>query len=131
MDALFERPRDTKGILFDMRGYPQGTAGQITPRINTRKARSGPQFRRAEISALSSIEESHGGYVFAQPMPEDDRGLPLYTRPTLMLIDERAISQAEHSGLFFEAANGTRFVGTPSAGANGDITSFSLRGASR
>jgi acyl carrier protein len=45
-----------------------------------------------------------------------------------MLIDDRAISQSEHSGLFYEAANGTKFIGTPSAGANGDVTGFTLPG---
>jgi C-terminal processing protease CtpA/Prc len=45
-----------------------------------------------------------------------------------MLIDERAISQAEHTGLFFEAANGTTFIGMPTAGANGDVTRLSLPG---
>lgn len=48
-----------------------------------------------------------------------------------MLIDERTISQAEHTGLFFEAANGTKFVGTPTSGANGDVTSFSVPGGIR
>jgi C-terminal processing protease CtpA/Prc len=45
-----------------------------------------------------------------------------------MLIDERAISQAEHTGLFLEAANGTKFIGSPTAGANGDVTSFCVPG---
>ncbi len=45
-----------------------------------------------------------------------------------MLIDERAISQSEHSGLFFEAAADTVFIGTPSAGANGDVTTLTLPG---
>ena len=38
-----------------------------------------------------------------------------------MLIDERAESQAEHTGLLLRAANGTRFVGTPTAGADGEL----------
>jgi C-terminal processing protease CtpA/Prc len=45
-----------------------------------------------------------------------------------MLIDERAISQAEHTGLFLKAANGTTFVGSPTNGANGDVTRFGLPG---
>ena len=53
---------------------------------------------------------------------------PKYAAPTVMLIDDRAISQSEHSGLFYEAANGTQFVGSPTAGANGDITRLTLPG---
>jgi C-terminal processing protease CtpA/Prc len=45
-----------------------------------------------------------------------------------MLVDERTQSQAEHTGLFFEAANGTVFVGSPTAGANGDVTTVVLPG---
>ena len=46
----------------------------------------------------------------------------------MMLIDERAISQAEYTGLFFEAANGTTFVGSPTMGANGDVTTLTFPG---
>lgn len=45
-----------------------------------------------------------------------------------MLIDERTQSQAEHAGLFFEAANGTKFIGGHSSGANGDMTNFFVPG---
>ena len=45
-----------------------------------------------------------------------------------MLIDKRAMSQSEHTGLFFEAANGTTFIGSPTVGANGDVTTLTLPG---
>jgi C-terminal processing protease CtpA/Prc len=45
-----------------------------------------------------------------------------------MLIDEYAQSQAEHTALFFEAATDVTFVGTPTAGANGDVTTVLLPG---
>jgi C-terminal processing protease CtpA/Prc len=48
-----------------------------------------------------------------------------------MLIDERAISQAEHSGLFYRAANGTVFIGSPTQGADGDVTNFMAPGGIR
>ncbi|HYG63300.1 MAG TPA: S41 family peptidase [Thermoanaerobaculia bacterium] len=127
VDAMFEKVKDTRALIFDMRGYPHSTAGEIAARINTRKARIGAQFRRSQVSAFST-EETASGYYFSQPLTEDPRGLPLYTRPTVMLIDDQAISAAEHTGLFLEAANGTRFIGTPTAGANGDITRFTLPG---
>lgn len=125
--AAFEKVKLTRALVFDMRGYPNGTAWSIAPRINTRNAKVGAQFRRSQVSAFS-VEESESGFYFAQPLPKGPPDLPKYTQPTVMLIDDRAISQSEHSGLFFEAANGTRFIGTASAGANGDVTSFTLPG---
>jgi hypothetical protein len=45
-----------------------------------------------------------------------------------MLVDERTIDQAEHIGLFLEAANKTAFIGSPSAGADGDVNEFAVPG---
>jgi len=127
VDALFEKVKDTRALILDMRGYPQGTAWSIAPRLNTNHAKIGAQFRRSLLSALSD-EEDEAGIYFSQPLPPLPPGKALYTHPTVMLIDDRAISQSEHSGLFYEAANGTKFIGTPSAGADGDVTSFTLPG---
>jgi C-terminal processing protease CtpA/Prc len=65
-------------------------------------------------------------YAFNQLLPRTTKAR--YLRPTVMLIDERTVSQAEHTGLFFEAANGTKFVGSPTMGANGDVTAVVLPG---
>ena len=127
VDAMFEKVKGTRGLILDMRGYPQGTAWSIAPRINTRNARVGAQFRRSQVSAFS-FEENEAGFYFSQPIPELPPGVEKYTAPTVMLIDDRAISQSEHSGLFYEAASGTKFIGSPTAGANGDVTRFPLPG---
>jgi C-terminal processing protease CtpA/Prc len=63
---------------------------------------------------------------FLQPIPPTTQWR--YRGRTVMLIDERTISQAEHTGLFFEAANNTTFVGSPTRGANGDVTNFWVPG---
>lgn len=120
--VMFEKLKGTKAIVFDMRGYPNGTAWSIAPYLNTRKARHAAVFERNVVSAA----ETTGRYKFIQELPKAD--VPLYRGKTVMLIDERAISQSEHTGLFFEAANGTTFIGSPSAGANGDITDLVLPG---
>ena len=45
-----------------------------------------------------------------------------------MLINQDAISQAEHTALFFESATDITFIGSPTNGANGDITNLVLPG---
>ncbi len=124
VEGMFERLKGTRAIVLDMRGYPNGTAWPITPHLNTRGATAGPLFRRRLLSGLDQDESQ--GFEFTQRLP--DAPVSRYTGRTVMLIDERTVSQAEHSGLFFEAANGTRFIGSQTAGANGDITYFSLPG---
>jgi C-terminal processing protease CtpA/Prc len=124
VDAMFERFKDTEGIIFDMRGYPQGTAWAIAPRINTKGAAHAADFRRPFVGGVGL---SVGSFHFLQPIP-DRGGKPLYRGKTVMLIDDGAISQSEHTGLFFEAANGTTFIGSPTMGANGDVTTLTAPG---
>lgn len=129
VDAMFDALKSTGAIIFDMRGYPNGTAWSIAPRINTKGARTGAVFRRVQVSGASSFEESASGFYFEQPLPTSDK--PKYMGRTVMLIDDRAISQSEHTCLFFEAASDITFIGTPTAGANGDVTSFFVPGGFR
>ena len=46
----------------------------------------------------------------------------------MILINEYAQSQSEHKCLFFAAATDVTFIGSPTAGANGDITNVALPG---
>src|SRR5262249_2185034 len=87
VDGLFERFKETRAIIFDMRGYPRGTAWAIAPRINTKGARDAADFRRPLVGL-----EPEGSFHFLQPIP-DRGGRPLYRGRTVMLIDERTISQ--------------------------------------
>lgn len=125
VDPMLDELRDTDAIVLDMRGYPNGTAWPLAARMNTRGAKTAALFRRREVSALDG-EEADSGYFFAQPLPEPRSWT--YRGKVVMLIDERAISQAEHTALFLEQAAGATFIGSPTAGANGDVTNFSLPG---
>ena len=130
VDEMFEKFKDCAAVIFDDRGYPQGTAWQIAPRLTDksdvvaalfkRKDPMSPDLPNGEL-ASSQVQES-----FYQRIPRTDKSR--FHGLTIMLIDERTISQAEHTGLFFEAANGTKFVGSPTQGANGDVTNLSLPG---
>jgi hypothetical protein len=130
VDSMFSSLAGTRGIVFDMRGYPQGTAWPIAPRLTERTNVVGAKFRtpiatRPHAPGFRTDEQE----AFDQLLPPAEG--PRYLKPTVMLVDERTISQAEHSGLFFEAANGTSFVGSQTAGANGDITNFTVPGEIR
>jgi C-terminal processing protease CtpA/Prc len=130
VDSMFELFRRARGIIFDMRGYPLGTAWSIAPRLTDRESVVAARFRRPlalaprggtgdEATEIATLE-------FEQLLPRTAKWR--YRGPTVMLIDERTISQAEHTGLFFEAANGTTFIGSPTTGSNGDVTTLVVPG---
>ena len=127
VDSMFERLKGTQGIIFDMRGYPLGTAWSIAPRLSTVETPAAARFSRPNATSPDTIERTE--YSFVQTLPHTDKWR--YLHPTVMLIDERTVSQAEHTGLFLEAANGTTFIGSPTTGANGDVTTVLLPGGAR
>ena len=127
VDSMFERLKGTRAIIFDMRGYPYGTAWSIAPRLSSADMPPAARFNRPVATSPDTTEGTQ--FSFTQALPHTDKWR--YSRPTVMLIDERTQSQAEHTGLFLEAANGTKFIGSPTAGANGDVTTVLLPGGLR
>jgi len=129
VDKMFETIKDTPAVIFDMRGYPNGTAWSIAPRLTEKKDVVGALFSRPLLEAINlrGLDDvDPPTYSFDQKLPEA-KG-PAYKGKVVMLINEEAISQAEHTCLFFEAATDVTFIGTPTAGANGDVTFMVLPG---
>ena len=130
VDSMFESLKQTKGIIFDGRGYPRGTAWHIAPRLSEQSQPVAALFSRPVVTFPSESEgqlaEQTEVYSFKQAIPVTYKWR--YKGPTVLLIDERARSQAEHTGLFLKAATNITFVGSNTAGANGDVTAFLLPG---
>lgn len=135
VEPMFAEFAKTRAIVFDMRGYPNGTAWSIAPRVNTRKAAYGaeiliPLVRRtyAEDASPSLENTSIRSLQRLPPLPQ---GAAIYAGKIVVLIDDRAISQAEHSCLFLQEAAGATFIGSPTHGANGNVTNVRLPGGLR
>src|SRR6185503_12817410 len=120
VDKMFETIKNTPAVIFDMRGYPNGTAWSIAPRLTEKKNVVAALFSRPFLEATSLTDSEladSASYSFAQRIPE--RQGDFYKGKVVVLINEDAISQAEHTCMFFEAATDVTFIGTPTAGANG------------
>ncbi|HEY3593702.1 MAG TPA: PDZ domain-containing protein, partial [Polyangiaceae bacterium] len=127
VDSAFRVLGNTKAIIFDDRGYPLGTAWSIAPRLN--KHPDPTVAAKFQLVIAPSPDTARATpFHFDQPIPPA-QNVPKYGGRTVMLIDERTVSQAEHTGLFFEAANGTAFIGSSTMGANGDVTTLALPGS--
>ncbi len=124
VDSMFAAFKHTTAIIFDDRGYPQGTGWAIASRLTDHLSVAAARFDRRLV--LSPDSSTWATYSFDQYLPENTK--PRYHGRTVMLVDERTLSQAEHIGLLFEAANHTVVVGSPTMGANGDVTNVALPG---
>jgi C-terminal processing protease CtpA/Prc len=117
---------DTRAIVFDLRGYPQGTGWTIAARLAlpSREQSVNALFRRPIYVGPAEPQEEWKS--FSQRLPRSDKAH--YRGKVIVLIDARAVSQSEHTAMLFEAAANPIFVGTPTAGANGDVTNVELPG---
>ena len=129
VDKMFETIKETPAVIFDMRGYPNGTAWPIAPRLTNKGNVVAALFSRPILEATNLTNPEladSASYTFSQRTP-DSQG-DIYKGKVVVLINEDAISQAEHTCLFFEVATDVTFIGTPTAGANGDVTYMVLPG---
>ena len=130
VDAMFEKLHDTQAIIFDMRGQSHDVAGPIASRL-TEKEDVGAAIITGPIAIHPDLprpgrETSTASYFEIQTVPRSDKWK--HKGKTVMLIDGRTSGAAERTGLFLEAVNRTEFIGTPSAGADGDPSSFVIPG---
>jgi C-terminal processing protease CtpA/Prc len=125
LDKAIDDLLDTKAIIFDLRGYPQGTGFIIAPRFAPdNKPRVDALFQHPRYRGPSDPLETWTS--FPQSLISTDK--PRYRGKVIVLIDARAISQSEHTALMFKAATKTIFVGTPTTGTNGDVTIVTIPG---
>jgi C-terminal processing protease CtpA/Prc len=115
--------RETRGIVFDLRGYPLGTGPLLAPYLNVRGARESARLRVPVLQGNRLRGFADGAF----PLSLD--GAPwLYQGRVVTLIDERAYSQAESTAQFLRETANSLFVGSPTSGTNGDITDGTLPG---
>jgi hypothetical protein len=128
-DAALDAVMGAPAIIFDLRGYPKGTAWTIAPRlVKTPPIRPivgalfRPPFRDATVLPADLRKPSFGQFTFEQTLSQTTKSR--YQGKVVVLIDAWAVSQAEHTCLFFAAATDVTFIGSPTNGANGDITNI-------
>jgi len=126
VDATFRKFAQAPALILDLRGYPNGTAWPITPHLNVKRETRGALFLQPLVDQGSTERRTQ----HIQPLVQNPAIQP-YTGKVIVLIDDRAISQAEHSCLFFEQAASVTFIGTHTDGTNGDITAIRLPGGWR
>ena len=135
VDAMFTRLASTRAIVFDLRGYPRGTAWRIAPHLAAGTV-AAALFRTPVNRFAHDAPGSSSAGVRFRPETRDFEQLinaaaPRYAKPVVVVIDARAISQSEHTGLYLAASAHARFVGEPTTGANGDVTWFFVPGGVR
>lgn len=123
VDSAFASVQNTSAIIFDMRGYPNNTRSAIAAKLTNRTRIDG-----ATISIPIAFEPGSQTVQSFRSVIELTPSSTPYQGRTVMLIDDRAQSQSEATAQTLRAVHGTRFVGTATAGANGEGSNFAVPG---
>ncbi|MEO8294389.1 MAG: S41 family peptidase [Gemmatimonadota bacterium] len=123
IDSMFNQLAATRAIIFDMRGYPMGTIWAIAPRLTD-------SSRVVALIGTPMLGHRSPGPAVETVMQtvDPDTVAAHYRGRVFMLMDERSMSQAEHTGLYLKAVSGATFVGSATGGTDGEITTTVLPG---
>ncbi|WP_395139657.1 S41 family peptidase, partial [Armatimonas sp.] len=123
---FFARFGSAPALIFDLRGYVDETAWELAPYLAPRENLVAAKFVRpvALPPEDGELVGRHLEEIFFQRLPSR-MGQKWYRGKVVALIDERTQSQAEHTALFLRAC-GAVLVGSPTAGAVGDVTNIAL-----
>lgn len=126
IDPSMNAVQSTPGLIFDMRGYPNGTGWSYGSAL-TSKPIPVARFLKPVPSIWSSTQG--GGNVLEFIQRIEASPAPKYKGKVVVLINGFAISQAEHTCLILKSARPDAvFIGLPTAGANGDMTNVVVPG---
>jgi hypothetical protein len=120
ISTYIEAARDTQGIVVDLRSYPSDF---VVFKLGGHFVDKQTPFVRFSIPDLSNP----GAFNWLEPMslkPE----LPHYDGQVLVLVDESTQSQAEYTAMALRAAPKSKLVGSPTAGADGNVSRLPLPG---
>lgn len=123
LDAMFDALGQTESLILDMRGYPKVPFQLLAERLNLRGVRPVATIARPVLSP-----QRNGSTREVQVQTTVAPRFAPYRGKLIMLINEHTQSRAEHSAMFFDAVAPLTFIGSPTAGANGDITDTILPG---
>jgi C-terminal processing protease CtpA/Prc len=128
IEPALAKIRDTAVTILDLRGYPHGRIWDLVGRLNARRASIGAIVRQPTLGLASEGDPlvASPRFEFAQRVPPSKGAI--YAGKTIMLVDTRTQSQAEHLAVHLEAASGTTFVGSRTSGADGMMIFFQLPG---
>ena len=124
--AMWEGVRNTRAIVFDVRNYPNGTMFLIAQRLNP-GPREFATFTRPRYEQPGTLTWVNSGQRAGPPSPTSN----YYRGRVILLGDDRTQSHAEYTMMALRTAPDVTVVGTPTSGADGNVSLIALPGGLR
>lgn len=122
-DSVLTELNKTKAMILDLRNTPGGGNTTVARSIMGRFIYKDGFYQKHELTAEQmefGIKRSWVEIVSSRP--------PVYTQPLFILVDHWTGSVGEGIAIGFDALKRASIIGTPMAGLNGAIHSFTMPG---
>jgi C-terminal processing protease CtpA/Prc len=125
IDVIKEELKDTKGIIVDIRNYPSTFVVFSLGSFFTSNKTDFVKFTKGN-------PDYPGEFTFTEPLQIGiDKSSSYNGKNIVVLVNELSQSQAEYTAMAFRAGDKTTIVGSTTAGADGNVSSFILPGGMR
>jgi hypothetical protein len=121
LEAGMAKLAAAKGIVFDLRGYPNGSPEFLSHLSDT-------AFQSMPMRVPVVTQPDRKGWEYEENHWNMPALAPRFTHNVVFLTDARAISYAESILATVKGAKLGTIVGTPTAGANGNVNPLPLPG---
>lgn len=114
IDEMYEKIKNTKAIIFDIRNYPNGTLLNLMNKISAK-----PQSH-----AFYTIQnmEYPGKFIGKKISPIGKKNKNPYSGKIIILVNEKTQSQSESIVMALQTLESSTTIGSQTAGANGDVS---------
>ncbi|UHG94769.1 S41 family peptidase [Spirosoma oryzicola] len=117
---VMEQYRNRQGIIFDVRSYPKGTFQRICEYLNP-APKGFARYTKPDLS-------SPGRFIWSEVQYVGRKNPDYYRGKVAILCNSRTQSAGESTCMALRTAPQAKIIGTPSAGANGDVSYVTFPG---
>jgi C-terminal processing protease CtpA/Prc len=121
VDVVMPQLLGTRAIVFDLRGYPNGTMHMVVNYLAPRPKR----FTKIQYP----VKNVPGSFYMDKYEYTGTDNPDYYRGKVVILVNEKTISQSEFTCMVFQIAPDVTIIGSQTAGADGDTVAVNLPGA--
>jgi C-terminal processing protease CtpA/Prc len=121
LPALWKAVRNTRGLIIDIRNYPSDFPIYELSRYLMPKSTPVVKFTNGSIL-------TPGLFTFGGSISMGNENKEYYRGKVCILTNEISVSSAEFHAMAYRAAPGATVIGSTTAGADGNVSSFGLPG---
>ena len=121
LPAVFEKIKDTKGLVIDFRSYPSDF---VTVKMGKLLKPETTEF----VKFSNTNNTQPGLFTFTPSLKIPGSGKNSYQGKIAILINETTQSSAEYHTMAFRTAPSSKVFGSQTAGADGNVSEFVLPG---